>query len=155
MKIPNFLFANLSLTLLAFSSLIVLFGSTLAAPRPLTPSNLNPFPRPGVNPRPQCRKPCDNSDVIPDVSFYKDAPEKQRKVEDQMKRSPDADPSDLPQGCAGERCDADREQCVQMSGHESSQNNDRWRTCCPKEMPFAGRKGKCCHKVGLDGVCIE
>ena len=153
MKIPNFPFTNLP-TLLAFSSLIAFFGSTLAAPGPLNPSN------PGLRPRPgqQCtrKNPCDGWVGKADVAFYDSAPEKQRKVENQMKRHMDADPPDLKEDCASEICNMVTERCVQMHGHENepNQNDDKWRTCCDKTIPLAGKSGKCCHDVGNDGVCI-
>ena len=87
-------------------------------------------------------------------TFYADASEKLNKVDAEIAKAPDADPPDLDTSCAYEKCLAGTQHCLPMSGHESALQKAKWRTCCPVEMPVAGKRGACCHEVGSDGVCI-
>lgn len=165
MRNHTFSFPNLPLQLLALLSLLALLGPTLAMPRPavapanllttragLLPSKVNP------NGRPHDRGHRDASSADP--ASFKGAAEKQRKVRDARKKKhpdPDAPDVDSDRYCAGEMCDQFEQRCLPMKGHEREPNadEDKWWTCCPRDMTVAGYKGDCCKEVDEQGFCLR
>ena len=95
---------------------------------------------------------CDSDFDTPEVeAFFEDASEKQAKVDTRIKKKPNPDLPQEPPNCYVETCDKQSKHCLKMAGWGDL---PRAKTCCPKEMKKADRKGDCCMELHPDGICV-